>query len=462
MLGMKIIVWACIVAQLCCCTLAQSHKSNVMVDIEPKGETVVKLGEKLEILCRAESPLHICRVEIPGEKSMVLTEDQPPEDGIEYYGDGLMKHHCGVRIARVREIHDGLFKCHVLPEKARFESTASVRIIVAKSPNNPILYTSPGSYNRNIYRSGEKLEISCSAPAGRPPANVSLYLDNEPIDNFDRSTFYDSNINESSLAVHNATRSLLWSDNGKTLRCLASHIALERPKETGMQLQVYYPPQPPPQPSIERFGYVIGRPGTVNVTVWANPKPHFLWRVNNENIAEGRQDESKRLEASAAMDLGRGAWSVILTIDNVQKSDTEKEYILNARNEEGTYEYRIVLSTSTEPAGVELDAGSIIGIVVGALVLILAVFLIIFARATGRWCFAARRRGDEEAAGGVGAGSEAHITPADEEDHEDPHIIDEKIPQGGQENPIHASNEYVNGRTDVKDQNKEEKTDTPV
>ncbi|XP_066602307.1 fasciclin-3 isoform X2 [Prorops nasuta] len=392
MLGMKIIVWACIVAQLCCCTLAQSHKSNVMVDIEPKGETVVKLGEKLEILCRAESPLHICRVEIPGEKSMVLTEDQPPEDGIEYYGDGLMKHHCGVRIARVREIHDGLFKCHVLPEKARFESTASVRIIVAKSPNNPILYTSPGSYNRNIYRSGEKLEISCSAPAGRPPANVSLYLDNEPIDNFDRSTFYDSNINESSLAVHNATRSLLWSDNGKTLRCLASHIALERPKETGMQLQVYYPPQPPPQPSIERFGYVIGRPGTVNVTVWANPKPHFLWRVNNENIAEGRQDESKRLEASAAMDLGRGAWSVILTIDNVQKSDTEKEYILNARNEEGTYEYRIVLSTSTEPAGVELDAGSIIGIVVGALVLILAVFLIIFARATGRWCFAGGAR----------------------------------------------------------------------
>lgn len=74
---------------------------------------------------------------------------------------------------------------------------------------------------------------------------------------------------------------------------------------------------------------------------------------------------------------------------------------------------------------------------------------------------AARRRGDEETAGDVGAGSEAHITPGDEddEDHEDPRIIDEKVPQGGQENPIHASTEYVNGRTDVK---KDEKTDTPV
>lgn len=77
---------------------------------------------------------------------------------------------------------------------------------------------------------------------------------------------------------------------------------------------------------------------------------------------------------------------------------------------------------------------------------------------------AARRRGDEEAAGGAGAGSEAHITPGDDDDdHEDPHIIDEKMPHGGQENPIHASTEYVNGRNDIKDvQRKDEKTDTPV
>lgn len=77
----------------------------------------------------------------------------------------------------------------------------------------------------------------------------------------------------------------------------------------------------------------------------------------------------------------------------------------------------------------------------------------------------ARRRGDEEAAGGAGAGSEAHITPGDDDDddHENPHITDKKIPHGGQENPIHASTEYVNGRNDIKDvQRKDEKTDTPV
>ncbi|KZC10324.1 Fasciclin-3 [Dufourea novaeangliae] len=414
-------------------------------------------------MCRVGRPLKVCRVEIPGEAGgMVLSKGQPAEDGIEYYGEGTEAGQCGVHIAKIKESHDGVFKCTLTATDVRQEAQASVMIIVAKPPNNPELQTSPGAYGRSVYRKGEKLEVSCSAPSGRPAANVSLFLDDEPIGYEERPTIYDSNVNENSLAVQNASRSLDWTDNGKVLRCRANHIALDKPKETTMQIQVRYPPQP--QPTIERFGYVIGREGHVNVTVYANPKPHFLWRVNNEKILEGHLDQSHRLQTSTAVDLGRGAWSVILTIDSIQKSDTEKEYILEARNDEGAYEYRIVLSTSTEPAGVDLDTGSIIGIVVGALVLLLLVFVLIFARATGRWCFAARRRGDEEAASGVGAGSEAHITPGDEddEDHEDPRIIDEKIPQGGQENPIHASTEYVNGRTDLKEPKKDEKTDTPV
>ncbi|EFN65314.1 Fasciclin-3 [Camponotus floridanus] len=391
---------------------------------------------------------------------MVLNEGQPPEDGIEYNGVGLQEGHCGVRIAKVKESNDGTFKCSLTTTSARQEATASLKIIVARPPNNPDLRTSPGSVPGNIYRKGDRLEISCSAPSGRPAANISLFLDDEPIGN-DR-LIYETNINENSLAMQNASRSLDWTDNGKTLRCVASHIALDRPKETTMQLEIYYPPQP--HSTFERFGYVIGRRGVINVTVYANPKPRFTWRVNQEQFEEGQTDDSTRLQTSTAVELEKGVWSAVLTIDSIQKSDTEKEYALIANNNEGSYEYRIVLSTSSEPAGVDLDAGSIIGIVVGVLVLILIIFLVIFARATGRWCFAARRRGDEETAGDVGAGSEAHITPGDEddEDHEDPRIIDEKVPQGGQENPIHASTEYVNGRTDIKDAKKDEKTDTPV
>ncbi|XP_077266070.1 fasciclin 3 isoform X3 [Temnothorax americanus] len=376
-------------------------KSSTFIDIDPKKETAVRVGESLQILCSAQQPLRVCRVEIPGEGSIVLNANEPSEDGIEYYGNGLNNGQCGVRIAKVKEIHDGIFKCSLTVIKARQESTASLKIIVARPPNNPDLRTNRGSLGGTRFRRGEKLEISCSALSGRPAANVSLFLDDEPIGE-DRNT-YDTNIDDDSLAVQNASRSLEWTDNGKTLRCVANHIALEKPKEMAVQLEVFYPPQP--HPTFERFGYVIGRQGIINITIYAHPRPRFTWRVNDEKIDEGRPDESNRLETSTAVDLGKGAWSVILTIDSVQKSDTEKEYTLEATNSEGSSEYRIVLSTSSEPAGplsslygklsehmhalgVDLDAGSIIGIVVGVLVLVLIIFLVIFARATGRWCFA--------------------------------------------------------------------------
>lgn len=61
----------------------------------------------------------------------------------------------------------------------------------------------------------------------------------------------------------------------------------------------------PPQPhhTFERFGYVIGRQGIINVTIYAHPRPRFTWRVNDEKIDEGRPDESNRLETSTAVDL---------------------------------------------------------------------------------------------------------------------------------------------------------------
>lgn len=43
-------------------------------------------------------------------------------------------------------------------------------------PNKPDLIVNRGSLGINRFRKGEKLEISCSAPSGRPAANVSLFL----------------------------------------------------------------------------------------------------------------------------------------------------------------------------------------------------------------------------------------------------------------------------------------------
>ena len=102
------------------------------MDIEPKRQTAVRLGESLQILCRVGRPLRVCRVEIPGEEGgMVLSKGQPPEDGIEYYGEGTEAGQCGVRIAKIKESHDGVFKCTLTTTDSRAEAQASMTIIVA-------------------------------------------------------------------------------------------------------------------------------------------------------------------------------------------------------------------------------------------------------------------------------------------------------------------------------------------
>ncbi|XP_025154449.1 fasciclin-3 isoform X1 [Harpegnathos saltator] len=398
--------WACFLTVLCATTTVKALRSNLAISIEPYNETAVRAGDSLQIMCRAPREIRVCRVEIPGEgNAILLSPGQPAEDGIEYYGDGFDKGQCGVKIAKVKETHDGLFKCSVATTDSRQEITASLNIIVARAPTDINLVVKDFHTGGTSFVKGQKIIVSCKAPFGRPAANISIYLDNDLLEE-DKSMLYNEYRNHMQQTdVKNVTRTLDWSDNGKMIRCVANHIALEKPLETSMLLNVEFPPQP--QSTFERFGYVIGRRGTVNITVYANPKPNFTWRIGNMEILEGHADETNRLQTSTAFDIGNGGWSLILSINDVQKSDTEKEYTLEARNNLGSNVYHVVLSTSSEPAGplsnlygklsehmhalgFDLDAGSIIGIVVGVMVLVLIIFLVIFARATGRWCFAGR------------------------------------------------------------------------
>ncbi|XP_015108830.1 fasciclin-3 isoform X2 [Diachasma alloeum] len=376
----KMILWSCWFVVVA--VSAQGYNTP-LVEVEPKEKAVVKVGDPLKVKCRIGMPLAGCRVEIPGLPPIVLKPNQPSDDGISYYGAGLQSGECGVTIDHVKDSYHGDFKCALHPAESRSETIGTLKIIVAKPPpNRPELILSQAPGER--YKKGDRIEMSCSALAGRPSATVSLFLDNETLSR-DNSRF-GYNTNEDSMSVVNATRILDWSDNGKYVRCVADHIALDKPMEVHRQLQVLFPPQE--QPTIERFGYVIGRPGIINATVYANPKPNFVWKVGDEEITEGRTDQSQRLQTTTARETKPGQWYVELKIDSVQKTDTEKFYVLEARNPEGTTKYHFRLSTSPEPEGFDLDAGFIIGIVVGILVLLLLISLIIFARATGRWCFA--------------------------------------------------------------------------
>ncbi|XP_046419862.1 fasciclin-3 isoform X7 [Neodiprion fabricii] len=341
----SIILWTCL-AYLC--ASIQADTQNINVSINPSGETTVRTGQNLTILCSVGVPLKTCRVEVPQERSVILEPNQPSEDGIGWYGSSLDAGQCGVFIAQIKEKHDGIFKCSLTPKNARYESYNTLRIIVAKPPVMPELMVFPGRRGeRQNYEKGETLKVSCRVKAGRPVANVSIFFGDEQIGLEERPIVY--NYNNDSYVIQNATRVLSWTDNGKVLRCDATHLALDRPLSAKQQISVLYAPQP--QPTIERFGFVIGQPGTVNVTVQANPRPQFMWRIDDDKVDEGQFDESNRIRSSRAVELGKGYWEITLNIDSVQKSDTEKKYVLLVNNELGSTEYQIVLSTSTEPAG---------------------------------------------------------------------------------------------------------------
>ena len=64
---------------------------------------------------------------------MVLSKGQLPEDGIEYYGEGTEAGQCGVRIAKIKESHDGVFKCTLTTTDRPQEAQASMTIIVAST-----------------------------------------------------------------------------------------------------------------------------------------------------------------------------------------------------------------------------------------------------------------------------------------------------------------------------------------
>lgn len=108
-----------------------ARSTSPIVEIDPEGEKAVRLDDPLTILCRVGVPLEHCRVEIPSEGSIILKQDQPPEDGISYYGGGADAGQCGVTIAKVQEKHDGLFRCNLLTKGGRSEISATTTIIVA-------------------------------------------------------------------------------------------------------------------------------------------------------------------------------------------------------------------------------------------------------------------------------------------------------------------------------------------
>jgi len=59
------------------------------------------------------------------------------------------------------------------------------------------------------------------------------HLDDELISE-ERYSYFDN-----SSVIQKVSRGVDWTDNGKVIRCIANHIALDRPKESTVRIEVH-------------------------------------------------------------------------------------------------------------------------------------------------------------------------------------------------------------------------------
>lgn len=123
----------------------------------------------------------------------------------------------------------------------------------------------------------------------------------------------------------------------------------------------------------------------VNITIRASPPPTIEWTIDGTIVQQGRSDG--RYSAYEPQYIGNDEYNVTLAIAGLTLEDTTKTYNLRASNELGTTDYQVRISSSSKPPSSSLDVAAIVGIVVAVAVLVLIVLLVVFARATGRWCF---------------------------------------------------------------------------
>ncbi|KAJ1520688.1 hypothetical protein ONE63_003790 [Megalurothrips usitatus] len=367
---------------------------GVTVEVATR-EAIVSAGQNVTMLCKVPVPIQYCRIEVPGVAALNLNPARQPAGPamISYYGEGLEKGYCGASVPRVEDKNNGVFKCSIGTFTEDHESVGTMTVVVARAPKMPpaMELTQPRD-PQDSYLEGERFLATCVVPDGRPVANITWFMGDVMVtEGLSRPEIFENPKDNLFSIRQNLTREAHWTDNGKELRCVATHPILDTDVQRNSarrRITVKFGPKPA-SGDIEQFGFTEGGEGTITVRVMANPKPTFLWSIGRENIDEGQADTTGHYEVRFSEPKGFGEFETKLHIASVTKEDVEREYRLQATNTIGQQDYVVRISTSSQPrAMAEMGAGAIVGIVIAVLLVLLIIFIVVFARATGRWCFA--------------------------------------------------------------------------
>ncbi|XP_065358766.1 fasciclin-3 isoform X3 [Calliphora vicina] len=374
---------------LCILAILTDSLARAQVNVEP-NTAVLNEGDPTELLCRfAHHTITYCRIEIPGEpKVFNLSPDWNKTPGFTYFGKGLQAGECGVSIQRVKAVNNGQVKCNLGVEGEELSGT--IDLVVALRPKQPLVELITKPDREGYFSEGSTFQARCIVPDGRPAANITWLIDNQPADKRLGQLEVVASNSPSGLELSTTIQEIQWhlspEDNGRKLIC-RSHHQTDRenlpPQEGSFNLLVRYAPIRQEETLV--YGLYLEHTVTVNLTIRSNPAPIVEWTVDGNVIRQGEQDG--RFSVFEPVYLGQDMYNVTLIIAGLTLEDTMKTYNLRASNALGSTDYTVRISSSATPPATGLEIGAIVGIVVAVAILVLIVLLVLFARATGRWCF---------------------------------------------------------------------------
>ncbi|XP_057374492.1 fasciclin-3-like isoform X6 [Daphnia carinata] len=401
--------------------------ANCQVTIEPQN-IVVRQGEVTRLMCKTRTPIENCLWEINGDLFNLL-------QGSPYEPFGILEDgECGIQ-ARITEAENGVWSCRVFLKATNRSPAerASANVTVLALPQ---ISLRPMEETITVI-AGETTTIDCLVSNARPVPAIMWMLGDRELDFTNTQTVVEPRQGGDNTKV-SITSKLNYAfqavDHDKSLRCVTTGpwLTMEDPHQASAQLNVIFPPQP--KDDMTLYGFVLGQPGDITVNFTANPRPsNVVWKLDSETELAvepftGRSSDP-RVEVSELRSTNATSYEARLRIKSVSEADARRIFRLvvesSMNGEPVSQEYMVRLSTSPAP----LQSGGVSGGGIAAIVIVLVAVLVVtavvlYARNTGRWCFA----GEGE--------SQARI------DEENPgEIVKEKE---GKEGPLKGSNENLN------------------
>lgn len=323
------------------------QQATRVADADPKY-VATQAGQSINLLCRVAQPVSTCRFQIPGEPLDIKLNPtwSARNDNFQYFGNGLDQGQCGVTIKSVREEYHGNASCILDPNDGGTDAVGIIEIVIAKAPLAPQILLS----NQETLESGEYLDAECSSVDGRPAANITWYLNDQPLGPGQSEIVDSSNAGTTYYTVYSKLHyQMKPEDHTTNLICRAYHPGYpEGFSDTKLNLNINFRPVALPETVIS--GLELGSSANIGpVTIHANPRPTVKWTVDGTVINQGEQ--TQRYVANEPVQVGVAMWNVSLTAIELTLQDTTRTYKLRASNAFGTTDYSIRIGGSQDVAG---------------------------------------------------------------------------------------------------------------